>query len=518
MNTDRRWTERAYRLFGGFFLLWLTVLLAPAVMDSRAQTAESVRPESVRVGYIHIEGMINRPRFMYLQRALEEADQRGLDTLIVHIDTDGGELQYGREMLKLILDQPREGRRTIAFVDFRAISAGAMIAYGHQELHISDTATIGDIGVIFAGPGGGIEYAPEKIETVVRALLAQAAEQNGWSRGLMLKMTARNQNLYRATLPDGSHEYVIEDDLPEFLSNHPEIDRDDPQQLFVYRGEDRLLTLTGREAVDLNMATALTPTLEALYEELGIVADGVVELLPTGGERLADILSGWAPLLVGLAFLFLLFELQTPGVGIWALLGLIAGTGFLAAQYTLEMIDYLEVILLVLGVLLLVVELLIGVGGGLLGIGGAILILAGLFMSFLPNELEFDPVDPYVREVLTSAVLNSLTAGAIAAVGLLVFVARFNKNPLTRWLVARGEVSADSGGELEHRASSLVGRRGVSRSALHPGGRVRLDGRDYSALAEHGEYIASGRPVEVVKIEFGELVVTEIADPKQNGA
>lgn len=509
-----RWlADNGRRLLAGLVLLWLMLLLLPWPTDTRAQL-----PETARVGYLHIEGMINRPRFMYLQRALEEARQRGLDTLIVHIDTDGGELQYGREMLKLILDQPREGLRTIAFVDFRAISAGAMIAYGHQELHISDTATIGDIGVIFAGPGGGIEYAPEKIETVVRALLAQAAEQNGWNRGLILKMTARNQNLYRATLADGSHEYVIEDDLPEFLANHPEIDTDDSRQLFVFRGEDRLLTLTGREAVDLNMATSLTATLEALYDRLGIDADEVVELLPTGGERLADVLSGWAPLLVGLMILFLLFELQTPGVGIWATLGLIAGAGFLMAQYTLEMIDYLEIILLVLGVLLLVIELLTGVGAGLLGIGGAVLILAGLFLSFVPNELDFDLVDPYVREVMTSAMLNSLMATAIVATGTLLFIARFNKNPLTRWLVAKGELKADSGGELEHREASLVGQRGISRSSLHPGGRVRLDGRDYSALAEHGEYIAAGRPVEVIRVEFGELVVVEVSDTGQNGA
>ncbi len=493
-------------------LLWLTV--APATTDIRAQSAEPAR-----VGYIHIEGMINRPRYMYLQRALEDADQRGLDTLVVHLDTDGGVLEYGREMLKLILDQPREGRRTIAFVDFRAISAGAMIAYGHQELHISDTATIGDIGVIFAGPGGGIEYAPEKIETVVRALLAQAAEQNGWSRGLMLKMTARNQNLYRATLPDGSHEYVIADDLPEFLARNPEIDRDDPRQLFVYRGEDRLLTLTGREAVDLGMATALTPTLEALYDKLGVAADQVVQLLPTGSERLADVLSGWAPLLAGLAILFLLFELQTPGVGLWALLGLSAGAGFLMAQYTLEMIDYLELILLALGLLLLVIELLTTVGGGLLGIGGAVLILAGLVLSFVPNELEFDFSDEYVREVLTGAVLNSLGAGAVLVAGLLLFIARFNRNPLTRRLVARGEVTASSAGKLEQQAASLIGRRGNSRGGLHPGGRVLLvGGRDYSARALHGEYIAPDRPIEVVGVEFGELIVTEVTDPEQGGA
>jgi membrane-bound serine protease (ClpP class) len=490
----------------GLMGLWL--LLTPWTTAIQAQAQATAE---VRVGYLHIEGMINRPRFMYLKRALEDAEQRQLDTLIVHIDTDGGELQYGREMLKLILDQPREGRETIAFVDYRAISAGAMIAYGHQQIYISDTATIGDIGVIFAGPGG-IEYAPEKIETLVRALLAQAAEQNAWSRGLILKMTARNQNLYRVTRPDGSHEFVIADDLPEFLARYPEIDRDDPQQVLVYRGEDRLLTLTGREAVDLGMATALTPTLEALYAELGLEADEIVHLVPSTGERVADVLSRWAPILGGLMLLFLFFELQTPGVGLWAALGLTAGAAFLVAQYTLEMIAYLELILLGAGIVLLVIELLTAFSGGLLGIAGGVLILAGLFLSFLPNELEFDFSDEYVRDVLTAATFNSLGAAVVMAVGLLVFFAGFNKNPLTRRLVVRSEIKSDSGGDLDHGFAALVGQQGISRSALHPGGRVWLAGRDYSARALHGDYIPAQRPVKVVGVEFGELIVVEYTD------
>ena len=70
-------------------------------------------------------------------------------------------------------------------------------------------------------------------------------------RALLLKMTARNQKLYRAILPGGETEFVIEDDLPDFLLAHPEFDADDERQLVLYRGEDRLLTLTGREALSM---------------------------------------------------------------------------------------------------------------------------------------------------------------------------------------------------------------------------------------------------------------------------
>ena len=198
-------------------------------------------------------------------------------------------------------------------MDFRAISAGAMIAYAHEAIYVAQTASIGDIGVIFVNREGKIEYAPEKIETVVRTLLAQAAEQHGWNRALLLKMTARNQKLYRAILPGGRSEYVIEDDLPDFLLAHPGLDEDDTRQLVLYRGEDRLLTLTGREALSMGMATGEAESIDALYLTLGIDPGAVVDLSPRGTETTAWFLSRLAPMLAGLAFLFVLFELKTPG-------------------------------------------------------------------------------------------------------------------------------------------------------------------------------------------------------------
>ena len=77
-----------------------------------------------KVGYAHITGVIDRMRHRYLGRVIDDASEFELDTLIVHIDTDGGEVLHAREMFKRVLDQKREGMKMIAFVDFRAISAG----------------------------------------------------------------------------------------------------------------------------------------------------------------------------------------------------------------------------------------------------------------------------------------------------------------------------------------------------------------------------------------------------------
>ena len=465
------------------------------------------------VGYLEIDDIIDRFSDRYLARAIEQARAGNIDTLLVRIDTDGGEVHHARSMFKRILDLEAEGIRTVAFIDFRAISAGALIAYAHEEVYISETASIGDIGVVFQTPEGQIEYAPEKFETVVRTLLAQAAEQRGWNRGMLLKMTAHKQSLYRVTLPGGPVEYVIEDDLPEFLARHPDVDRDDPQQVIVYRGPDRLLTLTGLEAVRFGMASGNMADLDAMYERLGVSADKVVDLSPRGTERAAWALSRFAPALAGLAVLFLLFELKTPGVGLWAGLAALLGAGFLLAQYSLDLMENFELLLIVIGIGLVAAEMFTMAGGGLLAALGAAVGLTGLVLAFLPNELEFDFGDPIFVDALRDAALSGATSVGIVAAGV-VLAARYLPRSLAlhRRIAVREEVTATSAGGIEARTAVLQGQRGEAIEALHPSGMVRIGAESIRARAEHGAYIAPGAAVEVVSVEFGEVMVRPAAD------
>lgn len=467
-----------------------------------------------KVGYAHLEGPIDRLRNRYLQRIIEEAREQALDTLIVHIDTDGGEVLFAREMFKAVLEQARDGPRMIAYVDFRAISAGAMIAYAHEAIYVSPTASIGDIGVIFRKPDGEIAYAPEKIETVVRTLLAQAAEQRGWNRGLLLKMTARNQKLYRINAPEGRVLYVIEDDLPEFLSAHPTIDKDDSSQVIVYRGEDRLLTLTGPEAIKLGMATGEVRDLEALYRTLDVDPATVTDLSPSASERSAWFLASFGPILAGLALLFIIFEMKTPGVGLWAGLGALCGALFLMTHFALDLVNNLELVLILLGAGLLFAELVTTVGGGLMGVLGGVTLFSGLVLGFVPDELGFDFSDDQFREALADAALDGIYTVAILVVGLLGSVwmtSRANPGVLARHGVALAEeIVATSTSARAEQAERLVGKAGTTNEALSPGGTVTVEMNAYTARAEHGTYIEVDQPVEVVAVEFGELVVRQI--------
>ena len=552
---------------------WGAAFLAAAALAAGAgggaEDGAAGPPAAKRTGYVHVGGIIDRLQARYLARALAEARAAGLDTLVVHLDTDGGEVRYAREMFKDVLNprgagaargadpagktEPRRasganppgsttadpeaasrereapnrsgvpsraaaGRggaprpRMIAFVDYRALSAGAMIAYAHHDLYLTEGASIGDVGVIFRKPDGTIEYAPEKIETVIRTLLAQAAEQRGWPRGPLLKMTARNQNLYRIAPPDGSEPvYVIEDDLPAWLAGHPEVDRDDPTQMYIYRGHDRLLTLTGREAVSLGMATALVDDLPALYARLGVDPGEVVNLRPGPAERIAVWLAGIAPLLMGLALLLLFFEINTPGVGIWAVLAAVFASLFLFAHYYLDLIEHFEIALVLLGIGLIAAEALLLPAGGVLVVAGGLCVLAGTVLAFLPNEIDLAPRDPDFQKALLDAALSGGAALAVAAAGLLLLFKVVPRARLLRpRLTVEAEITGTSGGRADR---SLIGRTGRTEGALRPAGTVVVGGVHHSARAEHGVWIGASEAVEVIGTELGEVVVRAARAP-----
>ncbi len=467
------------------------------------------------VARITIEGMIDKYVMAYLERALAEARDRGADTVLTVIESDGGLLFAGREMMKQVLDAANDhGLRMIAYVDYKAISAAAMIAYGHQEVYITSSATIGDIGVIRQTPEGEISYAPEKIETVVRELLNLAADNNGWNSALLRKMTARNQGLYAYHLADGSWHMVLEDDVPQFEATHPEFDPEDPEQKKVLLlGEDRLLTYTGTRAEHHGMVTAVVDDLDALYQRTGIGPQAIIALPMTFNERLARALGGWAPLLAGLAILFVFFELKTAGVGLFAILAAICGGLFLICQYYAQMAGNIEIVLLLLGIGLLITEFFTAFGGGLIGIAGGAMVVFGLLLSFMSDAFQFDPGAPEFVSSLSYAAMRALFAIVVMCVGLAVAVAALPHSRLGKRLAVTVQIDGTSGAEGP---SSPVGQCGVALSALHPGGSVLVDGEECSAQSEHGVFIAKGGRIEVIGRRFGELVVRPLAEQTED--
>jgi membrane-bound serine protease (ClpP class) len=357
-----------------------TLLLSSLMTLAASETA---KPEvaSKRVALLEIDGAIDPNMARYFKRALNDARTAKVDAVVVHMTTPGGYVFCAEEMAKALLAVPDDGPQLVAFVDHSSYSAGSLIAYSHQRIYLTDAATIGDIGVILKTADGKIEYAPEKAETVVRALLRSAAQKNGWDAAKLQKMTARNQSLYRFDLAAGP-QWVLEDDLAIFLAAHP--DADDKKKVEIL-GKDRLLSYTAKEAVTEKMATGLVKDIDEVYRTLGASSASVVDLRPTTSEHISWVLGGYASLLAAAAVLFLILEFKTPGLGIWLTLAVICGSLFFVCQFYLELASYLELTLVLAGVVLVVVDLFVLPTGGILAAGGAALAVSGLVLAFMPD-------------------------------------------------------------------------------------------------------------------------------------
>ena len=76
----------------------------------------------------------------------------GAKNIILNLDSYGGLVTAGEEISRYIKRQ--SDLHTIAFVQDKAISAGAMIAMACDEIVMSNSATLGDCAAIVFGPTG----------------------------------------------------------------------------------------------------------------------------------------------------------------------------------------------------------------------------------------------------------------------------------------------------------------------------------------------------------------------------
>ncbi len=476
---------------------------AAAPAAAAAPAHDDGAPRSGGTALITIDREIDDGENEYLQRALAQAVSSGCSQIIIHFVTDGGTLNGGRHMLGDLLGMAEPRPRLIAMVDDHCYSAGALIAYGCDQIWLAKHATIGDIGVIMQKSDGTIEYAPEKMESVVRGLLRSAAQSRGWDPAKLQKMTARNQELYRFDLGHGDQVFVLQDDLPRWLADHPKVDE---KSKIIIAGADRLLVYTGQDAVDERMATGIAADISDLEAKLHVDPAKVINLSPSSTETTAWALAGWAPLLAAAAVLCIVLEFKFGGTGLFLVLGALCGMAFLACQYYQALASYPELLLMVGGLILIGVELFVFPTAGWMLILGTCLGVIGLVLAFMPEADKYQPGSPLWGDELEHAVTQSLLAVVTIVVGLVVVLAALPRSRAMRMLSAQGQITATVATRTADLAS-IVGATGVARTPLSPSGSIRVADRDLSATSEHGQFVPAGASVEVVALSYGSAVV-----------
>ncbi len=128
-----------------FARVWSFVIciLTLAAHAARADTpATNPSSAAVKTVVITIAGEIDDYNRDQLFRKFDDAKKLGAKAVILNVDTYGGLLTSGLEISRFIKRQ--DDLHVVAYVQDKAISAGAMVAMACDEIVMSNSASLGD--------------------------------------------------------------------------------------------------------------------------------------------------------------------------------------------------------------------------------------------------------------------------------------------------------------------------------------------------------------------------------------
>ncbi len=439
----------------------LTLFVLSLALGSPARAAE--------VHVAKISGTIEGGVAAFVIRVMDEAESGGAAAVIFEIDTPGGALDAALDIRDAIL---YSDVKTIAFINPRAISAGALISLATDHIIMTEGGTIGAATAVDMQGN----KASEKIISYFRNEMKATAEKTGRSSKLAEAMVDEDVD--------------IEDLAPK----------------------GKLLTLTTEEAVEHGIAEHKiaekneSEKLIAVLKYYDLVQASIIHQSTNWAEQAVRYLTHpyLASLLMTLGFLGLLFEIQSPGWGIGGSIGLICLGLFFGSHLLINLANWTEILIFLLGIALIFIDLFFVMGFGLLAIPGGLLILTSLFLSLM-GRFELWTWDD-ISTVLTPLFMAIILTGVL---GLLI-LRSLPDSRMWRRLVLDTEEKA-SEGYVAAPYSDLLGASGTAFTDLRPGGTGLFKNRRISVSTE-GDYLAKDTPITVVEVEGSRVIVRQAED------
>ncbi|MDP1571208.1 MAG: NfeD family protein [Vicinamibacterales bacterium] len=435
----------------------LTLMAGPDALRARA-----AQPGTPLVYVVPVSGVIDLGLAPFLARTVREAEQAGADAVVLEINTFGGRVDAAVAMRDTLLTSPV---RTIAFINQRAISAGALIAMACHTVIMVKGGTIGAAAPVTGGGTGPSQPADEKSVSYVRKEFGATAE-------------ARNR-------PAEVAEAMVDADV-------------------VIDGviaEGKLLTLSTSEALDLKMAEFTADSLAAALEAAGLGGAEIRIAEQTWAETLVRFLTNpvVSSLLMTLGLLGIFVEIRTPGFALPGTIGLLSLGLFFWGHWLVQLAGWEELLLVSIGVVLLAIEVFVLPGTTVAGLAGVLALVAGLGLTLVGAGATVSVVITALGRVALSLLL--------AMAGALAFVRFLPRLPFGRRLVLSIGMDADEGyvSTPEHDPQWL-GRLGTALSPLRPAGIADIDGARVDVVSD-GAFIDAGSPIEVTRVDGNRIVV-----------
>ncbi len=423
----------------GFLFIATSVFVLPAPIAAAQGQGQ--------VTVIRINGEIDASQLALVHRAFAEASDNHSEAVLVEMDTFGGLVDSATKIRDIISESPLP---TICFVKNRAWSAGALIALAHQHIVMAPGSSIG---------------AAEPIPTTEKTVAALKAEFSATAG-----RTGRDANA-AAAMVDKSLGYGS------------------------YAKPGEILAFTDKQAVEAGFAESVLPDRLAVLNQYGLGQDTIalyeMSLTEKAIGYLADPIV--KSFLVTLIFVAILTEIKTAGMGIAALMGLIAAAVLIGSQMLIGATGWLAALLFFGGAALIVLELFIP-GSAIFGIGGMLMMFGGLFLVLGGD----------------SSAVQYLAVSLILAVVIFAFLAKqLPTSKLWSKFVLKNQAKTDLGYTSAIDYSSLVGKTGTALTQLRPAGTAVIDGKQIDVVSE-GQYIAAHETILVVAVSGRRIVVEQV--------
>jgi membrane-bound serine protease (ClpP class) len=443
--------------------LALVALALPALLlPSMAQERRAAAPW---VYVAPIEGIIDLGLAPFVQRVLDEAAAAGAAAVVLDINTFGGRVDAAVQIRDALLGAKVP---TIAYVNRRAISAGALISLAAQHLVMAPGATIGAAAPVRAGqPGGGAQAVSEKTVSYVR-------------------------KEFRATAESRKRPALVAEAM---------VDADVEIGGLIEKG--KLLTLTTDEALAHKVAEFRADSLAAALEQLGFKSAELRRARPNWAENVVRFLTHplLSSMLVTIGLVGIMVELRSPGLGVAGAIGVGSLAAFFWGHWLVQLAGWAELLLALGGLALLLLELFVIPGFGFAGILGILALLAALVMSVTGSG-----ATPEFFMLAAGRIIAALLVAMVASFLLLRFMPR---TPFGRRLILQTDLgTGQQYGSAPESDMRWLGKRGRTASPLRPAGIADIEGTRLDVVSE-GEHLEPDTPIEVVRVDGNRIVVRQ---------
>ncbi|MDP9175317.1 MAG: hypothetical protein M3O30_15855 [Planctomycetota bacterium] len=523
--------KRGYFLAVGI-LASLVMAMAPT-RAAEAPATQSATGAGAKAVIIRLDGEIDQYNRDQLFQRFDEARKFGANTIILNVDTYGGLVTSGLEISRFIKRQ--SDLHVIAFVEDKAISAGAMISMACDEIVMSDSSSLGDCAPIIFGPQGletmgAAERA--KAEGPVLLDFEESAVRNHRDPLLAAAMVSVDRTVYWVQNDAKERKFVDEKEYQTLIATKKW--ESVPGEATPIDGPSTLLTVDGDQAVRYGLASGKAASAQALAHSRGL--DVVADLTPGTGERIVEMLSGSIArgILIVIFLQCLYIVLHAPGHGAAEVIGLSALGLMIGVPLLTGYAQWWEILLIFTGLALISFEILLP-GHIFPGVTGAIFLVVGLIMTFVPTEPGGLPnILPNGHAVWLATRQGVLVVAAAMGTSLLLWtwmnrflpqMPYFNRLILTATSgnspaasLGAGPATLSQTGAIPHGVNSWppIGAVGRTMTELRPGGSAEFfdsslsDSRITSVISESG-FLSPGVEVVVRQVSGPTIIVRQRA-------